>query len=67
MSHEVIVQLIAATTNSKGLVVHAELDEAPYAAGIKISDKEMKELNLHPHTFHGEWNYEIHPRRGPLN
>jgi hypothetical protein len=67
VSHEVIVQLIAATTNRKGLVVHAELDSTPYTAGIKVSDKEMKELNLHHHAFHGEWNYEIHPRIPPLN
>ena len=35
-SHEVIVQTIAATTTSTGQTVHAELDETPYAKGIKI-------------------------------
>ena len=37
-SHEVIVDLIAATTTRTGLSVHAELDTASYPHGIKITD-----------------------------
>ena len=40
-SHEVIVQLIAATTTSTGLTVQAELDEGTYPKGVKISDQQM--------------------------
>jgi hypothetical protein len=61
-SHEVIVQLIAATTNRKGLAVHAEIDSSPYPPGTKVSDQEMAQLHLEPSTFHGEWNYTIRPK-----
>jgi hypothetical protein len=38
ISHEVIVNLIAATTTQKGLKVYAQLDDSSYPAGIKVSD-----------------------------
>ena len=60
-SHETIVQLIAATTTRTGLKVHAELDEATYPKGFKISDAEMAALPLTRHDFHGDWNYTLHP------
>ena len=62
VSHEVIVNLIAATTNKGGLKVQCAIDNNIYPAGIKISDREMKELNIVTGKFHGEWNYSIHPR-----
>ena len=31
------------------------------AKGIKISNKEMKEINIKYDDFHKEWNYTIHP------
>ena len=61
-SLEVIVSLIAATTTKKGLKVHASIDDSTYPAGTKLIDAEMKEIDLRRDTFHGEWNYEIHPR-----
>ena len=61
-SHEVIVQLIAATSNRKGLRVHAELDPALYPAGTKVSDEEMAKLRIEPAAFHGEWNYSLCPK-----
>jgi transposase len=60
---EVIVQLIGSTRTEAGLEVHAWLDEGSYEKGRKVSDVEFEELNLRPHKFHGEWNYEFHPRR----
>ena len=65
VSHEVIVQLIAATTNRKGLSVHAEIDPATYPPGTKISKQEMARLRLEPASFHGEWNYTIRPIAHP--
>jgi len=62
ISFQVIVNLIAATTTTKGLKVHAELDDRPYPAGTQIDDKELAEVRLKRDKFHGEWNYEIHPR-----
>lgn len=64
-SHEVIVQLIAATTNRKGLSVHAEIDPGIYPPGTKITKKEMTQLRLEPADFHGEWNYTIRPKSHP--
>jgi transposase len=61
-SFETIVSLIAATTTSTGLKVHAELDTESYQAGIKVSDKELAQVKIRRDKFHGDWNYEIHPR-----
>jgi hypothetical protein len=41
-SHDVAVNLIAATTTRTGLTVHAERDTGTYPRGIKISDRDMK-------------------------
>jgi hypothetical protein len=60
-SHEVVVNLIAATTTRTGLRVHAELDTGSYPTGIKISDAQMAALPVTRHTFHGDWNYTLHP------
>ncbi|MBV9286207.1 MAG: ISAzo13 family transposase [Hyphomicrobiales bacterium] len=62
VSHQVIVELIAATTTKTGLTVRCELDQNPYPAGIKVSDAELQAVNLTPHDFHGEWNYTVSPK-----
>jgi hypothetical protein len=62
VSHEVIVDLIGATTTQAGLRVQAELDAGQYPTKIKVSDEEMASLLLTPHAFHGEWNYTLAPR-----
>jgi hypothetical protein len=62
VSHETIVNLIAATTTKAGLKVTCELDQSIYPSGIKVSKKEMEEMNLRRDPFHGEWNYTISPR-----
>ncbi|HEX7591283.1 MAG TPA: ISAzo13 family transposase [Candidatus Limnocylindrales bacterium] len=62
VSHEVIVNLIAATTTTKGLRVWSELDPNAYPSGISVSDADMKTLYLETDAFHGEWNYTLRPR-----
>ena len=65
-SHEVVVNTIAATTTRTGLTVAAELDTANYPAGIKITDRQMSDLErttLRRHAFHGDWNYSLTPDR----
>lgn len=59
---EVVVESINATTTTAGLEVHAWIDEAEYNKGRKVTDAELAECNIKRHDFHGEWNYEIHPR-----
>ncbi len=61
VSHEVVVELIGATTTRTGLQVHAELDPASYPTKIKVTDTQLAAVQLTPHAFHGEWNYTIAP------
>lgn len=62
MSLEIIVNLIAHTTTSKGLKINAKADKKEYEKGIKITDKELKEINLTNKEFKGNWNYQINPK-----
>jgi hypothetical protein len=61
--YETIVNLIASTTTAKGLTVTCRLDRRKYPTGRKVSREEMKQVNLRPNKFHGEWNYIIEPHR----
>jgi transposase len=65
ISYQVIVELIAATTTTKGLTVRSALDENTYEKGRTVSDADMATVNVTPDTFHGEWNYTIRPRPSP--
>ena len=66
ISHQVIVQLIGATTTKNGLKVRCQLDPMTYPAGIKVSDDELAAVNITRHEFHGEWNYTISPKARAL-
>ena len=57
VSHEVIVNLISATTPIEGLQVECQLDRSSY----KIPDEMVEEINIIRGDFHGEWNYTLHP------
>jgi hypothetical protein len=61
VSHEVIVELIGATTTRTGLTVQAVRDTGTYPTKIKVSDDALAAVHLTPHAFHGEWNYTISP------
>jgi hypothetical protein len=61
ITHQVIVNLIAATTTKTGLTVRSRLDERNYAKGRRVSDQQLALVHLEPNEFHGEWNYTIHP------
>jgi Rhodopirellula transposase DDE domain len=63
VSHQVIIQLIAATTTKAGLKVRCELDPNIYPTGIKVSDHDLDAVNMLRHDFHGEWNYTISPNQ----
>lgn len=61
-TYSIIVNLIASTKTTTGLDVNAQIDTNLYKTGIKISKKEMDNLNIERHKFHGEdWNYTIAP------
>lgn len=61
IDYATIINLITSTTTSTGLKVYARLDENDYPKGIKISNTELAEVNLHRHNYHGDWNYTITP------
>jgi transposase len=61
-SLEVVIRLLSSTTDDKGLTVTAVSDQNIYPTGIKVTKKEMKDLNIARDTFHGDWNYTIEPQ-----
>jgi hypothetical protein len=65
ISHQTVVELIAATTTTAGLTVRCELDTRTYPKGIKVTDAEMATLNIKGDAFHPEWNYTVTPRVPP--
>jgi transposase len=62
-SFQTIVNLIAATATTTGLKVHAELNTEAYQAGIKVTDQELAQVKIRRDKFHGDFNYEIQPRK----
>jgi Rhodopirellula transposase DDE domain len=65
VSHQVIVQLIGATTTQTGLTVRCEIDANRYPKGLKVTAAEMATLAIERDPFHGEWNYTISPNQQP--
>ena len=65
VSHQVIVQLIGATTTETGLEVSLRDRRQPLSEGGEGSDEEIQEINLSRDKFHGEWNYTIEPNQQP--
>ncbi len=59
---ETVVALIGHTRTAAGLRVRAKLDKRRYPTGGVVTHMEMRALALHPHAFHGDWNYELRPR-----
>ena len=64
VSFETVVNMISATKTKQGLRIKAVLDKRRYETGVKISNEQMKELNLQPHRQNPEWNYSLLPRSG---
>ena len=58
----VVLESIGNTKTSTGLEVHVWLDENTYQKGRKVTDTELEQCIVKRNEFHGEWNYEIHPR-----
>lgn len=64
---ETMLAYLRGTATTTGLVVTAVRHEMVYQTGQRISDAEMKTLNLTRHDCCPVWNYTIRPRlvRGP--
>jgi len=61
VSYEAVLNLIGSTRTKTGLKVKALLDPRTYEKGVKISDDQMKRLNIRYHRTNPHWNYTIHP------
>ena len=64
VSFETVVNMISATRTKPGLRIQAILDPSLYETGVKITDQQMKQLNLKPHRRNPAWNYSLLPRPG---
>ena len=51
------------TETENSLSVKAFLDTTVYKKGMKIKDKQMKELNIEYHKIIPKWNYTIRPTK----
>jgi len=52
--YETIVNLISKTTTAKGLKVTCRLDRRKYPTGRKVTNQEMKQMNVERNKFHRE-------------
>ena len=59
---EIVVKLIGATRTETGLEVHAWLDGKEYQKARQVTQEQLDEVIIRRNAFHGEWNYEIHPK-----
>jgi hypothetical protein len=62
-SVERLLAFVRGTTTRTGLAVTAEVDEAVYPKGVRVSTAAMKELQVHHHDTCPKWNYTFSPRR----
>jgi hypothetical protein len=60
-THEIVVNLIAATRTNQGLEVHAWIDGTGYQRSKAIPESDLSEVRIVRNKFHGEWNYTILP------
>jgi len=61
-SFETMLAYIRGTTTQSGLKVKASLLDRHYDKGVKVSDQQMKALELERHEVCPNWNYTIRPR-----
>lgn len=59
--HETVLKFIRTTKTSTGLTVRATLSRRRYSKGTKITEEQMEEIILQPHTRRPQWNYSILP------
>lgn len=62
ISYETIVNFIRTTTTETGLEVTATMLEGDYPTGVKISNRQMKQLSIEPGAICPQWNYTVRPR-----
>jgi Rhodopirellula transposase DDE domain len=66
VSLAVVVSLIGSTTTAAALRVRSEIDHGSYPKGTVVTDQQMALVSLKRHSFHGDWNYTVRPRKGKM-
>jgi hypothetical protein len=61
LDYETVLKFIRTTKTTTGLKIRALLNKKQYRKGIKISDRQMKDITLNHHTTRPKWNYSICP------
>jgi len=56
-----MLNFIRTTTTEAGLAVNAYLIQGRYDTGVKVSDRQMRQLSLRNHDTLGRWNYTLRP------
>ena len=63
-SYATVIKLIGGTKTKGGLKVNTRLDKKKYVKGKKISEADMSQISICPHTTNPQWNYTIMPQNG---
>lgn len=63
LNYETVLKFIRTTKTSAGLKIRAFLNKKQYLKGIKISDRQMKDIVLKRYTLRPNWNYSIWPAK----
>jgi len=62
-SFETVLKYLRTTKTSTGLNVKAHYVRKKYKKGERISDKQMKELQIEKHETLSDWNYKLTPSK----
>ena len=60
-TYDTVLEYITSTTTKTGLEINAYLNDNEYETGIKIDDKQMKNINIIRDELLPNWNYSIAP------
>jgi hypothetical protein len=61
-SYETILNYASTTRTTTGLKVNSYLVNTDYPKGVKVTDQEMEQLQLHPRDTQPIRNYTLSPR-----
>jgi len=61
--YETVLKFIRTTKTQAGLKIRAALHTKQYQRGIRISDRQIKQINLKNYTQRPKWNYSISPTK----
>ena len=61
-SFQTLIGYASSTRTEAGLEVTADLIDRPYEKGIRISEAQMRALDIEPHAIQPKRNYTIYPR-----